>query len=422
MITNGQLPVCSKDTDDQGADDVATRLRERVLTSAWDVDPVNQARKIIKDFGAFAVMDPTRRSLTFGEFHQAATNYNFIGAQKGLENLFKRFDSEGTGRINLTYFAIKIVAGNHVLGTPELRTAFATARDTLTSSNLYGLAQFSSYLRDAAGSTAAARPPTAPAINTGRPSSARGATGGTGGPLFSRTSPAPSGTSLGATSTLALSGLRGQLGVITEPELRAAFASFGVTLREPQFAAICRELRRDPTNAAPPLNPHIATKAQPFSAQALGTTGTMAAAAAAATVDPLTVGLSVDDILLGLRGPLAKARRVLVDRAWAAINGASADSDRVAEASSDAVARAFGDRYEEIAGVLEYATRSAGTVTWDEFTALMRDVSAAFGDDEAGFAVYIAGFGVPTEVDPTAKLLRGTLRHTIAHALSTGRL
>lgn len=131
------------------------RLRDRLdMETGYKGDAALQARHLARVLRLYAHDDASGAHMLFAEFHEACLRLCFVGQQRGLEALFRRFDFEGTGRLHIDKFVAAAVARSlpNSASSPPVRVAFNNIRAALTKAtgSVYGVAKFLAYLRDSA--------------------------------------------------------------------------------------------------------------------------------------------------------------------------------------------------------------------------------------------------------------------------------
>lgn len=123
-------------------DFLTTALRDRLaMETGYSSDALTQARKLSKVLRLHISEDPSGAFITFEEFHKTMLRLNFVGQQRGLEALFRRYDIEGTGHMGVETFvnlACRFVPDPTC--TPPVRVAFSNMRAALrTAAGPFGV-------------------------------------------------------------------------------------------------------------------------------------------------------------------------------------------------------------------------------------------------------------------------------------------
>lgn len=95
--------------------------------------------------------------MTFEEFHEAFLRLCFVGQQRGLEALYRRFDFEGTGLLSIDRFVAGVSRSlPNPAASPPIRVAFTNVRGALRkAAGIYAVTKYMAHLKTKATVTAA---------------------------------------------------------------------------------------------------------------------------------------------------------------------------------------------------------------------------------------------------------------------------
>lgn len=143
----------AKLAEDDLCDFLTGKLRERLsMESGYCGDVTVEMRKAAKVFRLFSrITDETENPnapafISFEEFHHAFLRLNFIGQQRGLEALFRRYDFEGRGLLNIDRFvahAFRTIPDSQQ--SSSIRLAFSNIRLALVNAaakSIYAIHRF----------------------------------------------------------------------------------------------------------------------------------------------------------------------------------------------------------------------------------------------------------------------------------------
>ena len=101
----GDLPASYSGplTSEQRLDQMEMHIREKMECASGFADVEVQRRRLISLFKFFD--HESKGAVNFTTFHATMVRMNFVGSKTDTEQLFARYDYEGTGEIDYSQFA-----------------------------------------------------------------------------------------------------------------------------------------------------------------------------------------------------------------------------------------------------------------------------------------------------------------------------